>query len=59
MKRLSTTKLRNFSISTTFVWVISLFVDILKIKISNLKNSNIVFFDKMISTEKVVNYKVV
>ena len=30
----------------------------LRIQISNLRNSNIVFFDKMISNEKVVNYKV-
>ena len=29
-----------------------------KIQISNLTNSNVVFHDKMISNEKVVNYKV-
>ena len=31
---------------------------ILNIHISNLRNSNIVFHDMMISKEKVVNYKV-
>ena len=31
---------------------------ILKIQISNLRNSNIVSLDKMILNEKVVNYKV-
>jgi hypothetical protein len=30
----------------------------LKIQISNLRNSNIIFFDKMILNEKVINYKV-
>ena len=30
----------------------------LKIQISNLKNSNIVLLDKMISIKKVINYKV-
>ena len=59
MKKLSTTKLHNFSISTTFDMVISPFEDILKIEILNLRNSNIVFLDKMTSNEKVVNYKVV
>ena len=58
MKRLSTTKLHNFSRSTTLVLVISPFEDILKIQISKFRNSNIVFLDKMISNQKVVNYKV-
>jgi len=58
MKKLLTTKLHNFSRSTTFVLVVSPFEDILKIQISNLRNSNIIFLDKMISNEKVVNYKV-
>ena len=58
MKKLSTTKLHNFSRSTAFVLVISPFEDILKIQILNFRNSNIVFFDKMISNQKVVNYKV-
>ena len=59
MKKLSTTKLHNFSRSTTFVLVVSSFEVILKIQISNLRNSNIVFLDKMSANEKVVNYKVV
>ena len=59
MKKLSTIKLHNFSRSIIFVWVVSPFEVILKIQISNLRNSNIVFLDKMTSNEKVVNYKVV
>ena len=43
MKKLSTTKLHNFSRSTTFILVISPFEDILKIQISNFRNSNIHF----------------
>jgi hypothetical protein len=59
MKKLSTTKLHNFSRSTTLVLVVSSFEVILKIQNSKSRNSNIVFLDKMISNEKVVNYKVV
>jgi hypothetical protein len=59
MKKLSTIKFHNFSRSTTFILVISPFEDILKIQILNFRNSNIVFLDKMISNQKVVNYKVV
>ena len=58
MKKLSTTKLHNFSRSTTFVLVISPFDDILKIQISNLRNLKVVLLDKMTLNEKVVNYKV-
>ena len=59
MKKLSNIKLHNFLRSTTFVLVVSAFEVILKIQILNLRNSNIVFLDKMTSNEKVVNYKVV
>ena len=57
--KLSTTKLHNFSRFTTFVLVVFPFEVILKIQNSNLRNSNIVFLDKMTSNEKVGNYKVV
>ena len=43
MKKLSITKLHNFSRFTTFVLVISPFEDILKIQISNFRNSKLVF----------------
>ena len=55
MEKLSTTKLHNFSISTTFILVVSPSEVIYKIWISNLRNSNVVFDDKMISNKK--NYQ--
>jgi hypothetical protein len=57
MKKLSTTKLHNFSRSTTFVLVVSPFQVILKIQMSNLKNLNIVFLDKMTSNKKLSTIK--
>jgi uncharacterized protein involved in tolerance to divalent cations len=58
MKKLSTTKLHNFSSITTFVLVVSPFEVILKIPISNSRDSYITFVEKMNSNEKVFNYKV-
>ena len=57
-EKLSTIKFYNFSRSTTFILVVSPSEVTYKIWISNLRNSNVVFYDKMISNEKVVNYKV-
>jgi hypothetical protein len=57
-EKLSTTKFHNFSRSTTFILVVSPSEVIYKIWISNLKNADVVFHDKMISNEKVINYKV-
>jgi hypothetical protein len=57
IKKLSTTKLHNFSRSTTFVLVISPSKVVRKNQILNLRNSNIVFLDKMTLNKKVVNYK--
>ena len=57
MKKLSTTKLHNFLRSTTFVLVVSPFEVILKIQILHLRNSNIVFLDKMTSNEKLSTTK--
>ena len=51
-------KVYNFSTSTTFILVVSPSDVTYKIWISNLRNSNIVFNDKMILNEKVINYKV-
>ena len=58
IKKLSTTKFYNFSRSTTFILVVSPSDVTYKIWISNLRKSNVVFHDKMISNEKVINYKV-
>ena len=58
MKKLSTTKFYNFSRSTTFILVFTLSEVVYQVWISNFRNSNVVFHDKMISNEKVVNYKV-
>ena len=58
IKKLSTTKFYNFSRSTTFILVVSPSEVTYQIWISNLRNSNVVFHDKMISNEKVINYKV-
>jgi hypothetical protein len=58
MKKLSTTKLYNFSRSTTFILVVSPSKVVYKIWISNLRNSKVVFLDKMFSNKEVVDYKV-
>jgi hypothetical protein len=58
VKKLSTTKLYNFSSTTTFVLVVSPFEVILKIQISNSRDSYIIFLEKMNSNEKVFNHKV-
>jgi len=58
MKKLSTTKFYNFSRSTTFILLVSPSEVTYKIWISNLRNSNVVFHDKIISNQKVINYKV-
>ena len=58
MKKLSTIKFYNFSRSTTFILVVSPSEAIYKICILNWRNSNVVFHGKMISNEKVINYKV-
>jgi hypothetical protein len=55
---LSTTKLYNFLRSTTFILIISSPEVVYKNLISNLKTSNEFFYGKMISNQKVVNYKV-
>ena len=59
MKKLSTTKFHNLSRSTTFILVVSPSEEVWKIQVLNLRNSNVVFLDKMISNEKVVKYKVI
>ena len=58
MEKSSTTKFYNFLKSTTFILVVTSSEVIYKIWISNLRNSNVVFDDKMISNEKIINYKV-
>jgi len=58
MEKLSTTKFHNFSRSTTFLLKVFPSEVIYKILISNLRNSNVVFDDKMMSNEKIINYKV-
>jgi hypothetical protein len=55
---LSTTKLYNFLRSTTFILIISSPEVVYKNLISNLKTSNEFSYGKMISNQKVVNYKV-
>ena len=58
MEKSSTTKFYNFLRSTTFILVVPSSEVIYKIWISNMRNSNVVFDDKMISNEKIINYKV-
>jgi hypothetical protein len=58
MEKLSTTKFHNFSRFTTFVFVVSPSEVIYKNLNLNLRNSNVVFDDKKISNEKLINYKV-
>jgi hypothetical protein len=53
-----TIKLHNFLRSTSFILIVSTSEIVYKIWILNLKNSHEFFNDKMISNEKVVNYKV-
>jgi hypothetical protein len=48
----------NFMWSTTIMSGVSPFKVVYEIWISNLRDSNIVFVDNMISNNKVVNYKV-
>jgi hypothetical protein len=55
---LAVVKLHNFSRYTTLVLIGSSSDVIYKIWISNLKTSNVFFYDKMILNQKVVNYKV-
>ena len=57
MEKLSTKKFHNFSRSTTFILIVSPFEVIWKIYISNLRNSNVVFLDKMISNKKLSTIK--
>ena len=56
LNELSTTKLYNVSWSITFILVVSPSEVVYKIWISNLRNSNVVYLDKMISNQKVVHY---
>jgi len=58
MKKLSTTKFHNFLRSITFILEVFPSEVIYKIWISNLRNSNVVFDDKMMSNKKIINYKV-
>jgi hypothetical protein len=53
-----TIKLHNFSRSISSILIVSTFEAIYKILISNLKTSHEFFNDKMISNQKIVNYKV-
>ena len=56
-KKVVNYKVVYFSRSTTSVFTVSPSEVIYKIWISNLRNPNVVFYDK-ISNEKVINYKV-
>ena len=58
IERLSTIKLYKFLRFTTFILVVSPSEIVWKIQILNLRHSNVISLDKMISNEKVVNYKV-
>jgi hypothetical protein len=53
-----TIKLHNFLRSTSFILIVSTFETVYKIWILNLETSHEFFNDKMISNQKVVNYKV-
>jgi hypothetical protein len=53
-----TIKLHNFLRSTSFILIVSTSETIYKIWILNLKTSHGFFNDKMISNQKVVDYKV-
>jgi hypothetical protein len=54
----STIKLYNFLRSTNSILIVSTSESVYKIWILNLKTSHEFFNDKMISNQKVVNYKV-
>ena len=56
-EKLTPIKLYKFSRSITFILVVSPFKVVYKIWIPNLRNSNVVFLDKMISNQKVINYR--
>jgi multisubunit Na+/H+ antiporter MnhE subunit len=51
-------KLHNFSRFTSSILIVSTFEAVYKIWISNLKTSRELLNDKMISNQKIVNYKV-
>jgi hypothetical protein len=53
-----TIKLHNFLRSTSFILIVSKSETVYKIEILNLKTSHRFFNDKMISNQKIVNYKV-
>ena len=58
---ISNQKIVNYNVSylfgsTTFILVVSPSEVIYKIWISNLRDSNVVLYDKMILNQKVVNY---
>jgi hypothetical protein len=53
---LPTIKLHNFSRSTSSILIISTSEAVYKKLISNLKTSHKLFYDKMISNQKTVNY---
>jgi hypothetical protein len=54
----STIKLHNFSRYTSSILIVSTSEAVYKIWISNLKTLHEFFNDKMISNQKIVNYKV-
>ena len=53
-----TIKLHNFSRSTSSILIVSKSEAVYKILISNLKTSHEFFNNKMISNQKIINYKV-
>jgi hypothetical protein len=53
-----TIKLHNFLKSTSFILIVYTSETVYKIWILNLKTSHEFFNDKMISNQKIVNYKV-
>ena len=57
IKKLSTKKFYKFSRSTTFILVVYPSEIVYKIWILNLKNSNVVFDNKMISNKKLSTTK--
>ena len=58
LKMWPTIKLHNFLISTNSILIVSTSETVYKIWILNLKTSHEFFNDKMISNQKIVNYKV-
>jgi hypothetical protein len=57
-ENVTTIKLHNFLRSTSFILIVSTSETVYKIWILNLKTSHEFFNDKMISNQKIVNYKV-